>query len=325
MTDRTDYDSPWKNALEAYFEECVHFFFPEMAREVDWARGYLFLEKELQQVANNAAVGRRYADKLVRLHRKDGGSEWVLTHVEVQGQEKSTFSERMYTYNYRIFDLFHRKVASIAILADDNPAWHPDHFSYELWGSRTGLWFPSVKLLDYREKWAELEASKNPFASVVMAHLKALETKGDNEQRYYWKLILIKRLYSLGYDKTDVIRLFQFIDWVMSLPEDLEKGLWIEIQKYEEETKMEYVSSVERIGFDKGMEEGMQQGMQQGSLSLLCRQISRQFKVSMNTVRPMFEGLGTVEIEELGERLFDASSLEEIREWAEDKRRGKLQ
>ncbi len=122
MADRQDYDSPWKIALEAYFEECVHFFFPDMAKEVDWTRGYVFLEKELQQVARNAVVGRRYADKLVRLYRKDGSREWVLTHVEVQGQEKSAFPERMYTYNYRIFDLFHRKVASIAILADDNPA-----------------------------------------------------------------------------------------------------------------------------------------------------------------------------------------------------------
>ncbi|MBW2708002.1 MAG: hypothetical protein JRD04_01750, partial [Deltaproteobacteria bacterium] len=92
-------------------------------------------------------------------------------------------------------------------------------------------------------------------ASVVMAHLKALETKDDNEQRYLWKLILIKRLYRLGYDKTDVIWLFQFIDWVMCLPEELEKGLWTEIQKYEEETKMEYVSSVERIGFRKGTQQ----------------------------------------------------------------------
>ncbi len=183
--------------------------------------------------------------------------------------------------------------------------------------------------MDYREKWKELEASVNPFASVVMAHLKALETKDDNEQRYLWKLILIKRLYRLGYDKTDVIRLFQFIDWVMSLPEELEKGLWREIQKYEEETKMEYVSSVERIGFRKGMQqgmqqgmqEGMQQGMQKGSLSLLCRQISRRFNVSPDRVRSMLEGLGTSEIEELGERLFDAKSLEEISEWVEKKRR----
>ena len=100
-----------------------------------------------------------------------------------------------------------------------------------------------VKLLDYKEKWEELEASRNPFASVVMAHLKALETVGDNERRYRWKLFLIRRLYKLGYDKQDVIRLFQFIDWVMSLPDELEEGLWIEIQKLEEETRMEYITS----------------------------------------------------------------------------------
>jgi hypothetical protein len=77
---------------------------------------------------------------------------------------------------HRTFDLFHRKVASIAILADENPLWRPDHFSYEFWGSRSALWFPCVKLLDYREKWLELEASTHPFASVMMAHLKAVET-----------------------------------------------------------------------------------------------------------------------------------------------------
>ena len=102
-------------------------------------------------------------------------------------------------YNYRIFDRFDRKVASLAILADENPTWRPAHYSYELWGSKAGLWFPSVKLLEYKEKWQELEASTNPFASVVMAHLKAVETAGDNEKRYHWKVSLIKRLYILGY------------------------------------------------------------------------------------------------------------------------------
>ncbi|HIJ40258.1 MAG TPA: DUF4351 domain-containing protein [Deltaproteobacteria bacterium] len=316
-SETADYDSPWKNALECYFRECIEFFLPEMAQDVDWERGYLFLDKELQQVSKNAAIGRRYADKLVQLYRKDGSDEWVLAHVEVQGQKRKLFSERMYTYNYRTFDLFHRKVASIAILADENPLWRPDHFSYELWGSRAGLWFPCVKLLDYSEKWSELEASTNPFASVVMAHLKAVETKGDNEQRYRWKLILIKRLYRQGYAKADVIRLFAFIDWVMSLPADMEKGLWTEIQKFEEETKMEYVTSVERIGMEKGMEKG--------SLNLLCRQIAKRFKTGYELLPPIFTGLRAEDIEEIGERFLDAESVDEIRRWAEEKRRARMQ
>ena len=182
----------------------------------------------------------------------------------------------------------------------------------ELWGSKAGLWFPTIKLLDYKDNWEELEASRNPFASVVMAHLKALETVGNNERRYRWKLFLIKRLYKLGYDKRDVNLLFQFIDWAMSLPKELEEGLWVEIQKLEEEGKMEYVTSVERIGIRKGM--------QQGTMNLLSRLIARRFQVSADSVHPMFSGLTTEQLEELGELFVDAKSLDEIRGWAEEKR-----
>ena len=295
-----------------YFKEFIDFFFREMAADVDWSREHVFLDKELQQVAREAALGRRYVDKLVRVYRKNGHEEWVLAHIEVQGQPDIDFPKRMYTYNYRIFDRFDRKVASLAILADENPTWRPDHFSYELWGSKAGLWFPSVKLLEYKEKWEELEESTNPFASVVMAHLKAVETAGDNEKRYQWKVSLIKRLYRLGYEKQDVIQLFDFIDWVMLLPEELEEELWTEIQKIEEERKMEYVSSVERIGIRKGM--------QQEALKLLSRQIARRFQVSSDSVQPIFAGLTTEQIEELGERFIEAESLDDIRDWADEVR-----
>ena len=314
--DTADYDSPWKKAIEMYFKEFVHFFFPEMAEDVDWTWEHVFLDKELQQVAREAALGRRYVDKLVRLYRKNGHEEWVLVHIEVQGQPDIDFPKRMYTYNYRIFDRFDRKVASLAILADENPNWRPDHYSYELWGSKVGLWFPSVKLLEYKEKWEELEESTNPFASVVMAHLKAVETAGDNEKRYHWKVSLIKRLYRLGYEKQDVIQLFDFIDWVMALPEELEEELWAEVQKIEEERKMEYVSSVERIGIKKGM----QQGMQEEALRLLSRQIARRFQVSSDSVQPIFAGLTIEQIEELGERFIEAENLDQIRGWADELR-----
>lgn len=151
--------------------------------------------------------------------------------------------------------------------------------------------------------------------------IKAVETAGDNEKRYQWKVFLIKRLYKSGYEKQDVIRLFDFIDWVMGLPEELEEQLWTEIQKIEEEGKMEYISSVERIGIKRGI----QQGMQQGTMKLLSRQIARRFQVSPDSVQPMFAGLTTEQLEELGERFVDAESLDEIRGWAEEKRLAKAQ
>ena len=84
------------------------------------------------------------------------------------------------------------------------------------------------------------------------------------------------------------------------------------MSEYEEGKKMPYVTSVERIGIEKGM--------QQGGLSLLCRMIAKRFRVGVDSARPMFEGLNTEAIEELGERFLDANSLDELRRWADEKR-----
>src|SRR5215210_1551587 len=79
------YDSPWKEALEHYFEPFLAFFFPRAHSDIDWSRGYEFLDKELLQVVRDADMGRRLVDKLVRVWRRGGEEAWVLVHVEVQG------------------------------------------------------------------------------------------------------------------------------------------------------------------------------------------------------------------------------------------------
>ena len=43
----TDYDSPWKKALEVFFADFMAFFFPAAHADIDWAKGYQFLDKEL--------------------------------------------------------------------------------------------------------------------------------------------------------------------------------------------------------------------------------------------------------------------------------------
>ena len=127
-----------------------------------------------------------------------------------------------------------------------------------------GLRFPVVKLLDYRARWAELEASRNPFAVVVMAHLKALETQADVLARKAAKWQLLRRLYEQGYPRVDILNLFRFIDWVLGLPEEQEEALWQEIAEYEEAKHMPYVTSVERIGMRKGLAQGERIGEQRG-------------------------------------------------------------
>ena len=160
----TDFDSPWKEALDCYFEAFLALLFPNVHQQIDWTRGHESLDKEFQQVVREAEVGRRYVDKLAKVWTKDGVECWVLIHVEVQTARDPAFAQRMYVYNYRIFDRYNRKVVSLAVLADDDPNWRPDHYADELWGCSVEMHWSSVKLLDYADREAELENSKNPFA-----------------------------------------------------------------------------------------------------------------------------------------------------------------
>jgi len=170
---RSDYDGAWKEVLEQYFAEFMAFFFPHVYAEIDWSKKHEFLDQELQQVARDAELGRRRVDKLAQVWRKDGSEAWVLVHVEVQNWKDATFAERMYVYNYRLFDHYHRPVASLALLCDEQAGWKPDRYERKLWGCGIKFKFPVVKLLDYEKKWAEvdkkhprLEESDNPFAIV---------------------------------------------------------------------------------------------------------------------------------------------------------------
>jgi hypothetical protein len=184
-----EYDSPWKKAIDVYFEPFLAFFFPELHAEIDWRRGHESLDKEFQQIVRKAKLGRRTVDMLLKVWLKDGREQWFLIHVEVQTSRKADFPKRMYVCNYRIFDRYNREVVSLAILADGNPGWRPASFSYGFGGCRAGLWFPVVKLVDYVPRWEALEKDPNPFAMVVLAHLKTRETRQAPGARHAWKVL----------------------------------------------------------------------------------------------------------------------------------------
>ncbi|MEZ4664348.1 MAG: hypothetical protein R2911_43000 [Caldilineaceae bacterium] len=270
-----DFDSPWKNAIEWYFEEFMAFFFPVAHEGIDWSMPVEFLDKELQQVVRDAELGRRYADKLAKVFKKDGVEQWVYVHIEVQGGHETGFEQRVYTYNYRLFDRYNQHVASFVVLADASSKWRPNAFQYELWGCEVNFKFPSIKLVDYNDRWLELESGRNPFTTVVMAHLKAQETRRNPKARYDAKFYLIRRLYESGYARDDIVKLFNFIDWVMQLPQELEIDFWRDLEQYEEAHRMEYVTSVERIGIEKGRIEGREEGRIEGQQAGTTRTLLR--------------------------------------------------
>ena len=114
-----EYDSPWKDALEHAFPEFMAFYFPQAHSEIDWAQGHEFQNTELRQIVRDAELGKRYADALVKVTLGSGEERLIYIHIEVQGQRDSSFAQRMFTSNYRLYDRHATPIASLAVLADD--------------------------------------------------------------------------------------------------------------------------------------------------------------------------------------------------------------
>lgn len=117
-------------------------------------------------------TGNRFADQLVKVCRKHGKPIFLLMHVEVQASRESSFAYRIFTYALRILDYFGQPATSLVVLCDADKKWRPESYGFSLPGTSLNFEFSMMKLLDYRGRWEELEASQNPFAWVVMAHLK---------------------------------------------------------------------------------------------------------------------------------------------------------
>jgi Domain of unknown function (DUF4351) len=308
---KDEQDSPWKQILRQYLEDAMVFFFPAIADAVDWRVPPVFLDKEFRQIAPEAKTGRRFADQLVQLQCKRGKPLILLLHIEIQASPEANFAERVFVYALRIFDYFRQPATSIAILGDANPRWRPSQYTFSQPETDLIFRFGTVKLLDYKLRWADLEASTNPFACVVMAHLKMQETKQDKAARKVWKLWLIRRLYESGYNQDDVVNLFHFIDWLLKLPKALEDEFWQDLQTYEQERTMPYITSVERIGRRIGREEGREEERR----SLVTLLLNEKFGDLPESTQTQITALSLKKLEALAIALLKFQSIDELNQW----------
>ena len=272
---RNESDTAWKEILDAYFKDCIEYCLPELSALINWQKSFVSLDKELQAITKGTTSGKRLLDKLFKVHLKDGREQWVLIHIEVQGKPDDEFAKRMFTYGYRIYDKYQQPIVSCAILTDDHKEWRPHHYEVGLAGSYLSSEFLVIKLIDYRNKRKELEASMNPFASVILVQLAALEAKSKpDEQRKQVKFALTRRLYEKGFSKKEVCNLYKFIDWLIGLSKPLELEYLNEVYELEESKKMAYISNAEKFGIEKGIKKVAEQSLEQGLKPAVIKKIT---------------------------------------------------
>jgi hypothetical protein len=144
-----------------------------------------------------------------------------------------------------------------------------------------------------------------------MAHLAAVQTRSNRSQRKQSKLALFRRLYEQGFEREAVINLLAFIDWMLTLPLDLEREFQQEVEQLEAQQRMQYVTSFERSGIRLGLLEGIELGLELkfGASSLeIMDEVSQIYDIEQ--LRKIKEGIKTAtSIDEL-RQIYQSSTTE---------------
>ncbi len=344
--DRSQEDNVWKEALDDLLEQFMALLFENYHKLIDWTRGYESLDKEMIEISEEGGFSKQAADKLYRVFLKTGEEQLVLLHVEIQGYADEKFAERVWNYKNLIQRKYRQQVLSFAVLTDLEEDFRPREYRWEFEEHLELYRFPSVKILDYWQKWEELEGEKNPFAVVVMAHLKAQRLRDRPIDLKEARLELLKLLFKGGYEREFMIRLIQFMEGLVRLPPVEEAEYQAEAQKLaEEDVKMALVSVFERIakqeglregeqkglregeqkglrkgeqkGLRKGKQEGLREGEQKGMLVMTTNLLEQRFGPLEPELSQPLETLTTDQLQALSKRLLSLSSKDDLKTWLE--------
>ena len=288
MTDRTlpehdsDYDGAWKEALREHTRDFMTVFFGDVSELIDWEYPLEWLDKEVSQILGDSGTRNQHVYLLVRVRLLTGEMRWILLHLEVQTSYERDFAERMARYNAGLFWAFQERVVSLAVLADLRKSWRPSESNFEFASFRSRLEFPVCKLVERLE--SDWQGDISLPVQVARAQIEALRTTSSAEGRFEAKWQFVRNLYDMGYTADQLRQVFRLIDLMMHLRPDLETEFEQRLTNLEEERKMPYVTSVERIweargrelGEEIGKEIGKEIGEAQGRLSVAVALLTRQ-------------------------------------------------
>jgi len=196
---------------------------------------------------------------------------------------------------------------SIAVFADASLRYKPDTLSYHFYGCRLEFQYRTYKVMEQDDE--ELKESDNPFALVVLAAKKSLESRGDDEKRFRFKRELVRLMLEKGYGREDILAVFRFLDGVLVLTDvEKEKIIYNELRD-EEVEKVAYITNFERLAIEEGM--------MRNARELLLDALEEKFNMVPGEIQGRIQKIQEREIlRKLLRQAIRASNLEEFTEFA---------
>jgi len=263
-------DLLWKSIIEEFFPHFLEYFFNDYLHQIDFEKGFEFLDKELKKIAYRSEDSRRFSDKLVKIYLKSGKNIGVLIHIEVQGYIEENFAERMYINQYRIFDRYKLPTSAIAIFTDDSPNFHPKKYQSNIFHTSILYSFATYKLRE--KKIPDFNKSTNPFSIILETAWWNLSfNKLTDKELFGKKIALFKRMYQLGYPLKQTNELLDFIKFYSKFEsKELYEAFDKEIIKITKDKKIMSIREAVIEGFKlEAKEEGLVEGRVEGRVETI--------------------------------------------------------
>lgn len=130
---------------------------------------------------------------------------------------------------------------------------------------------------------------------LVLRRLATMQTAQDPEDRCRWKLRLLRPLYQRGLSAEEVRKLFRVLDWMVQLPADIQLEFRQQLEQFEQEQRMPYITSIEQMAIEKGREEGLLVGKVQMLQRILAEHVESNEELLAQTTEQLASKLAALE------------------------------
>jgi predicted transposase/invertase (TIGR01784 family) len=273
---RIDHDSTWKDLIKKFFPYLLKRAIPELYEEADISEEPAFLDKEFTDVVNTSDPGihknPRYADYVIKIPLKNGGAEFVILHIEVQGRGgRGNLAERMYHYKCLIYSHYRKEPAALAIITAGRRK-KERYYSFSRFGTEAIYRYNNLVLSELDDE--ELVSSGNPIDLVLYAGKFAQRAKKE-PQKFDFLRKAVELFDERGWSLDEKRNLFLFTEIIVNMKD---KELITQFREFLEhrnrEGKAMYVPLLLRDSAAEIEQRGREEGKLEVARNLLANGVS---------------------------------------------------
>lgn len=279
-----DYDSIWKDFTRDFWQDVLKDFMPDLYKAADLEGEAESLDKELHEIMKShnesVKVSKRYVDNLLKIPLKNGGEEWVLFHIEIQGRGGEAISLRMFRYYCLLFTRYNRNPAALAILTAKRPQkeGEPGVYRADMFGTKIEYRYHTIRAYEYNDD--ELLSSDNPVKLFIYAVKFAAKNRKSKRKRVEYTQNILRVLMDKGWDTEKSFRFLVYLQVLMKFKSEE----YIQLCREGNDELLEGEKMRPKTIIDKLYEQAISQGIAQGISKGIAQGIEKGLKTTARSL-----------------------------------------